>query len=73
MSCRYARLADGVVGCELRARGGWQELAVLEQLRLAGVPVAAGKDACPVAARGQWTRCPCHRLSSTPTVAPVRL
>ncbi len=73
MSCRFARTGEGVIGCDLLARGGWQQLAALEQLRAVGVTVAANSEACPVAPRGQWPRCPCRRAVMMPAVAPVRL
>ena len=73
MSCRFARTSECVIGCDLLARGGWQQLAALEQLRAVGITAAANSEDCPVAQRGQWTRCPCRRAVMMPAVAPVRL
>ncbi len=73
MSCRYARVTEGVTVCELLTRGGWQQLATLEHLRQAGVTAPPDGDTCPVAPRGQWLRCPCRRQAAPPPVVPVRL
>lgn len=73
MSCRFARASEGETVCELLVRGGWQQLAALEHLRQAGVATPAESQACPVAVRGQWVRCPCRRAASPPALAPVRL
>lgn len=73
MSCRFARSGDAGTTCELLTRGGWQQLATLEQLRTAGVKAVEESAACPVAARAQWARCPCRRVAQPPAVAPVRL
>lgn len=73
MSCRYARVIEGVTVCELLTRGGWQQLAALEHLRQAGVTTSAGSNTCPVAGRAQWTRCPCRRSAAPPPPVPVRL
>lgn len=59
--------------CELLTRGGWQQLAALEHLRQAGVTTPADSEACPVAARGQWLRCPCRRAVASAPSIPVRL
>ena len=59
--------------CELLTRGGWQQLVALEHLRRSGVTASDTSHTCPVAARGQWLRCPCRRVAMPPAVAPVNL
>lgn len=73
MSCRFARATEDGTVCDLLTRGGWQQLAALEQLRAAGVSVIDESPLCPVAARGQWLRCPCRRAVTTAPLAAVRL
>lgn len=73
MSCRFATDAGNIVECDLLSRGGWEQLVAIERIRTAGVALADGSSACPVAARGQWGRCPCRRAHSAPMLIPVRL
>jgi hypothetical protein len=74
MSCRFVRgTSEGTIACELLARGGWQQAAAREKLHAVGVEVAGDAVGCPVAARGQWARCPCRRVVLPLPRAPVRL